>query len=46
MVGIDLPATLRFAPRGVIAISVLFALGTAGLAQQTTGTPGSPTRGV
>jgi len=32
----------RFAPGGLVAASLLLALGTTGLAQQTTGTPGSP----
>jgi len=32
----------RLAPGGLVAASLLLALGTTGLAQQTTGTPGSP----
>src|SRR5262245_40553983 len=32
----------RLALRGLVAASLLFALGTTGFAQQTTGTPGSP----
>jgi arylsulfatase len=37
-----LVTTRRLAPCGLVAASLLFALGTTGLAQQTTGTPGSP----
>jgi arylsulfatase len=42
MIESHLVTTRRLAPCGLVAASLLFALGTTGLAQQTTGTPGSP----
>src|SRR5262245_1561979 len=42
MIESHLATTRRLAPRGLVAASLLFALGTTGLGQQTTGTPGSP----
>lgn len=42
MIESHLATTRRLAPCGLVAACLLFALGTTGLAQQTTGTPGSP----
>src|SRR5262245_5625578 len=42
MIESHLATTRRLAPRGLIAVPLLVALGTTGLAQQTTGIPGSP----
>jgi phosphate-selective porin len=42
MIQRHLAATLRLTSRGLVAVPLLLALGSTALAQQTTGTPGSP----